>query len=108
MTTFMSRRSCGGSVMVWGAISASEKTCLAIIRTTLDSEGYARVLEDYLLPFAYCTYGEKFIFMQDNAIVHKSRVVRECLIRLIWMSCRGRQSPLISTLLKMLGRLFVV
>lgn len=71
------RHSGGGGVMIWGGMSVRGKTELAFIRNTLNSEDYARVLEDYMLPFAYALHDSTFTFMQDNASIHSSRVMKE-------------------------------
>lgn len=75
--TYFSRHSGGKSVMVWGAISASGKSALAVLDGTLNAVKYVDILENYLLPFAYCVHGESFTFMQDNAAVHTARYVQD-------------------------------
>ena len=53
----ISLHSCGGSIIVWGAISARGKSELAVIIGNMNSSKYLEVLEWYLRPFIYSTYG---------------------------------------------------
>ena len=66
---FSKRQAGGGSVMIWAAISCRAKTPLCIVTGTLDSQRYATILHDFLLPI--CQVGE--LFQQDNAPPHVSR-----------------------------------
>ena len=34
------------------------------------------ILEDYLLPYAHDTYGEEFVFQQDNVSVHTAKYTK--------------------------------
>ena len=66
--------------MIWAAISANGKTDLAFIENTMDSKLYTTVLERVLLSFSYINYGtgrNDFVFMQDNASVHRSKHSKE-------------------------------
>ena len=73
---FSTRQCGGGGVMVWGAFSRRGKSHLCMIETTQDSARYVHTLSEYLLPFARLHYGTEFIFQQDNAPIHTSRVTR--------------------------------
>ena len=64
----------GGSVMVWGGISAETKTPLVVIRGNLNAECY---LTELLVPlFQNNTVS---IFQQDNAHPHTARICWEYL-----------------------------
>lgn len=63
--------------MIWGGISAFGRTELAFIDSTMDSNMYVQVLEDYLLPYSLCVHDDRYTFMQDNAGVHRAHVVRD-------------------------------
>ncbi|CAN8064725.1 unnamed protein product [Agarophyton chilense] len=73
----VTRHSADASVMVWTGISTKGATDMAFIETIMNSEKYAEVLENYLLPFSYCMHGEEFIFQQNNAPVHKSNSMKQ-------------------------------
>jgi len=66
------RHSGGGGIMVWGAIGWRGKSDLIICEGKMDSEYYQEVLELGLLDCAKRIGGQNFIFMQDNAPIHKS------------------------------------
>lgn len=70
----------GGSVMVWGGISAETRTQLYVLqRGTLNAERYVRdILEPHVAPHRYLI-GANFLLMQDNARPHVARVVQEYL-----------------------------
>ena len=48
---FFSRKHGGGSVMVWGGISAFGKTELVFLKGRQDSQKYIEMFKDHLLPF---------------------------------------------------------
>lgn len=75
--SYISRHSGGGSVLVWGAISALGKTSLAVLHESVTGPRYVQTLEDYLLPYSLCVHDDAYIFMQDNAGPHRSGVVSE-------------------------------
>ena len=65
--------------MVWGGIFSLGKTKLFVMDEKVNSLVYTQILGDYLLPFANATYGDDFIFQQDNCSVHKSRDTKQYL-----------------------------
>lgn len=71
----------GGSVMVWGCMSAAGIGKLSFIETTMDSKGYLNILQQNLLESArQLGIRNDFIFMHDNDPKHTSRIVREWLL----------------------------
>ena len=79
----------GGSVMVWGGITLTNKTPLIQINGNLNSNRYvAEILRLHVVPHA-ATIGNGFILMDDNARPHRGRVVTEFLAgaaieRMVW------------------------
>ena len=69
-----SRKHGGGSVMVWGGISAFGKTELVFLKGRQDSQKYIEMLKDHLLPFVETKEHE---FQQDNAPIHVSKATRD-------------------------------
>lgn len=67
-----SRNFGGGSVMIWAAISFNGKSDIAFLSGRQKSEDYLSTLESFLVPFGDRCHGGEFIFMQDNASIHKS------------------------------------
>ena len=69
----------GGSVMVWAGIMSSQRTDLVPIQGTLTGERYVQqILTPHVCPLAQ-QFGPCFIFQQDNARPHTSRVATEAL-----------------------------
>lgn len=66
------RHSGGGSVMIWAAIGYYGKSNIAFVDNTMNSEKYMEVLTEYLLPRGVNIGRRQWVFMQDNAPVHKS------------------------------------
>ena len=79
----------GGSVMVWGGISLTNKTQLIQIIGNLNSNRYvAEILRPHVAPHA-AVIGGGFILMDDNARPHRGRVVNdflagEAIERMVW------------------------
>jgi len=59
--------------MVWGAFHKSGALDLCFTSSRMKSVDYVKVLEDRLLPFLEENGERPFIYMQDNASVHRSR-----------------------------------
>lgn len=74
---FSTRQNGGGSVMIWGGFSARWKTQLVILNGLQDSSKYLKTLQNTLLPFTAVNHGDDYIFQQDNAPIHTSRVTKE-------------------------------
>lgn len=71
----------GGSVMVWGCMSASGVGKLKFIDGVMDSKAYLSILKNDFLPSVQkLGLQDNFIFMHDNDPKHNSRLVREWLL----------------------------
>ena len=71
---FITRQQGSGSVMVWVAFSFNGKTDLCYCPSKVNSLVYLQIVEQNLLPFASASLPDGFLFMQDNAAVHTSKV----------------------------------
>ena len=70
----------GGSVHVWGAISATGRSELVILRQNVNRETYKVVLREHLLPWATANLGDPqrdWKLQEDNAPAHRARAVKE-------------------------------
>ena len=74
--TFFSQHYEAGSVMIWGGISCEILTELAFLDGKQSSVNYIKLLEDHLLPFAKYYQGGNFIFQQNNAAIHTSKLMK--------------------------------
>jgi len=74
--SIMSRNFGGGSLMIWAAISYQGKSDIAFLDGRQNSQAYCATLENYLLPFSKSKHEGGFIFMQDNAAIHKSSLMK--------------------------------
>ncbi|GFU15162.1 transposable element Tcb2 transposase [Trichonephila clavipes] len=79
--------------MVWGGISIGGRTDLHIIRNgTLTGRRYAdKILRPHVIPYAGAI-GDSFVFQDDNARPHRSRLVEnmleaETIQRMEWTAC---------------------
>lgn len=76
--TSPTRQAGGGSVMVWGAISATRTYPLVRIPSTLTGAGYADLLTNFfstIRPKSRATAKHfPWVFQQDNAPIHTSKV----------------------------------
>ena len=80
---FSTRNHGGGSIMIWGAISFYGLSIMVTVEGNMNSEGYCRYLEDYLLPFAAETLGDNWVFQQDGAACHRSKYTMQ------WLDSKG-------------------
>lgn len=69
----------GGSIMVWAGISLKGRTELFMTEGTINSQVYTKILTEKLLPFTKEHYKRGFIFQQDNASIHTSKVTKAFL-----------------------------
>ncbi|KAH9105496.1 hypothetical protein AeMF1_018708 [Aphanomyces euteiches] len=69
----------GPSVMVWAGFSCIGKTKILFLRGNQDSEDYIYTLQDGLFDFAHLHYGNDFLFQQDGASIHRSKVTAKFL-----------------------------
>jgi hypothetical protein len=67
----------GGSVMVWGGITAHSRTPLVVIAGNLTGIRYRdEIVQPYVIPFIHAQ-ANNFTFQQDNVRPHLARVVRD-------------------------------
>lgn len=66
----------GGSVMVWGAFRATEKSSLAILDGKINAESYIAMLSDHLVPRFTWDKESELIFQQDNASIHTAYLTK--------------------------------
>ncbi|GFU58678.1 transposable element Tcb2 transposase [Trichonephila clavipes] len=99
--------------MVWGGISIGGGTDLHIIRNgTLTGRRFAdEILRPQVIPYAGAI-GDSFVFQDDNARLHKARLVEnmleaETIQRMEWPACSPDQNP-IEDVWDMLGRRIAV
>jgi transposase len=64
----------GGSLMLWAGFSMYGKTPLAKCDTRMNSQKYIDMLDDVLIPFTDDLMDGDFVFQQDNAAIHVSRL----------------------------------
>ncbi|GFX72131.1 transposable element Tcb2 transposase [Trichonephila clavipes] len=95
--------------MVWGGISIGGRTDLHIIRNgTLTGRRYAdEILRPHVIHYAGAI-GDSFVFQDDNARPHRSRLVEnmleaETIQRMEWPACFPDLNP-IEHVWDMLGR----
>lgn len=73
------RHSGGGSVMLWAAIGPRGKTKIKFLDGTVNAEKYQDVLKTHLIPDGGRIGGKGWIFMQDNASVHRAGTTQQFL-----------------------------
>ncbi|XP_028414913.1 uncharacterized protein LOC114538000 [Dendronephthya gigantea] len=67
----------GGGIMVWGCIDSRGTGCLSMVNGRLNGSWYISVLENALLPTTHMlAMPDGWVFQQDNATCHTSRVAR--------------------------------
>jgi len=66
----------GKKVMIWGAISGQGKIFLDVITETLDAYAYCCFLYQRGLPAKKAICQKSYIFMQDNAPAHRSKLAQ--------------------------------
>ena len=60
--------------MVWAGFSSIGKTKLLFLEGNQDLEDYIFTLQDGLFEFAHLHYGTDFLFQQDGASIHRSKL----------------------------------
>ena len=71
----------GGSVHVRAAFSCEGKTTLKVLEQNVNTAVYRDILEENMIPWAQGVYGDNFRFQNDNAPVHRARLVKNFLAR---------------------------
>lgn len=64
----------GGSIMVWGCISMKGTGFIRFTDGSIDSKEYIETMKDTMLPSARKLHGGYYVFQQDNAPCHRSRL----------------------------------
>lgn len=68
----------GGSIMVWGTFSWHGRAPLVVFEGIVDSNDYLSLLKRELLPEVRRIFPEgRAIFQDDNAPIHRAKIVRE-------------------------------
>lgn len=89
----------GGSAMFWAGIMQNFRTPLVHIPENLNSRSYIEnILQNFVLPQRQA-FGDAFIFMDDNARPHRSRMVNDYLeenniTRMDWPPNSPDQNPI--------------
>ena len=69
------------AVMIWGCMTSTNVGRMYFVEKTMNSEQYRKVLTDKLLPSAHDQFGStEWIFQQDLAPCHTSKMVSNCLV----------------------------
>ncbi|KAJ8537363.1 hypothetical protein ON010_g13234 [Phytophthora cinnamomi] len=73
------RQNGGGSVIVWGGggFSVDGKSKLAVLQGRQASEHYEYTVSEYILPFAHLHHGLDYMYQQDNASIHRSKLTTD-------------------------------
>lgn len=71
----------GGSVMVWGCMSAAGTGDMCFIEGIMNSDMYCDILRQYMIP-SLRKLGRKAIFQHDNDPKHTSKMTTACLKKL--------------------------
>ncbi|RHY03150.1 hypothetical protein DYB36_009091 [Aphanomyces astaci] len=72
---FCTRHSGGGSCMTWAAFSSHGNSEIDFLEGSQTGDKYIDTFSNCLFPFGHEMYGGSFVFMQDNASIHYSKVV---------------------------------
>ena len=71
---FSSRPQGGGSVMIWASFGWVGKSPICFVDGQMNSSGYREVLKNHLVDIGSSIGGSNWIFQQNNASVHRSKV----------------------------------
>ncbi len=70
----------GGFIMVWGYITADGPGDLVFIDGNMNQNKYKAILEEHLLTFLRINGEKEFIFQQDGAPCHTSKMMKEFFV----------------------------
>ena len=76
---YNTRHTGGGSVMIWAAIGWRGKSEICFLEGKQNAARYQQTLHDTLLPCGGRIGGGNWIFMQDNASIHRAHTTRAWL-----------------------------
>ena len=71
---FSTRAQGGGSIMIWASFGWGGKSSICFVDGRMNSNGYREVLKHHLVDIGSSIGGSDWIFQQDNAPVHRSKV----------------------------------
>jgi transposase len=71
---FSTRVQGGGSIMIWASFGWGGKSSICFIDGRMNSNGYQKVLKHHLIDIGENIGGSDWVFQQDNAPVHRSKV----------------------------------
>ena len=71
---FSTRPQGDGSVMIWASFGWAGKSSIYFVDGRMSSNGYREVLKNHLVDIGNSIGGSDWIFQQDNAPVHRSKV----------------------------------
>ena len=71
---FSTRQHGGGSVMICACFFYFGRSSIAFLDGRQDSECYVRTMENYLLPMAHTCHDDTWIYQQDDATIHTSKL----------------------------------
>jgi len=77
------RQHCGSSAMVLAAFCHTGQVGFTFISGRINSADYQHVLEEHLLPLVSSIVGKDWLFLQDNAHIHRSRSTEN------WLQAQG-------------------
>jgi transposase len=69
----------GGSVMIWAGIGYNGILDVCFVPQRMNSQNYAQILDEYLLPKAEEVAGDQWTLQQDNAPCHSSKATTKWL-----------------------------
>ncbi|GAB0092183.1 hypothetical protein DMENIID0001_071700 [Sergentomyia squamirostris] len=69
----------GQGVMVWGCMAASSVGRLVMLEGKVNSAVYLKLMQEVIIPEGRRIIGDDFILQQDNAPIHKAKIITKYL-----------------------------